>query len=146
MYQESVPDTFSPSKAKAEVCLLQELVLPVSCLRQLVSMFLKSPNPSFSIRCSMRRNHVKKGYSNTGQRICLQRKFDLFRQELFHTQREFLKERTQMPSLGGGTGEPHECAQMEEAEVTSGRASSHPPKSLPYLSSYLKHSNKHSFI
>ena len=53
-----------------------------------------------------------------------------------------------MPSLGGGTGEPHERAQMEEAwgNIRESLPPTPADLSLLDLSTYLKRSNKHSFI
>ena len=53
-----------------------------------------------------------------------------------------------MPSLGGGTGEPHERTQMEEARGNVWQSLPLTPKSLllPRMASYLKHNEKHGFI
>lgn len=53
-----------------------------------------------------------------------------------------------VPSPGGGTGEPHERAQMEEARGNVWQSLTLIPKSLlpPHMAYYLEHNERHSFI
>ena len=81
-----------------------------------------------------------------GELLC-KRKFVLFRQELFHTQREFLKERTRCRALEEELENPMNVHRWRKLEVTFGRDFLPPPNLLlTCLSSYLKHNKKHGFI
>lgn len=62
-----------------------------------------------------------------GEEFLGQRKFVLFRQELFHTQREFLKERTRCRALEEELENPMNIHRWRKLEVTPGRALLLPP-------------------
>lgn len=81
-----------------------------------------------------------------GEFFC--KKCVLFRQELFHMQREFLKERTRCRALEEELENPMNVHRWRKLEVTLRRGLPLTPTSLllPHMASYLKHNEKHGFI
>lgn len=84
----------------------------------------------------------------TGVEIPLQKEVCLLQAGAFSHAKRIPEGEDTMPSPGGGTGEPHECAQMAEARGNLWQSLPSTPKSLllPHMASYLKPNEKHGFI